>query len=172
MSSQEAEPAVKKHEKLFRVKSNSNGSIRLYGPKFEFVQFGSDLDQNLNMKQKSSAPEISSSNPSSNLNLNSTKALSRTTSVSCGISHSHQRKCYSSSNSKERLFSTSFSVVTGSDNRIFNKMPSETEQQFVHWSMERQILKAKAEAKTVSVIDGNLYIDYKFIGPLPLGVRV
>lgn len=33
----------------------------------------------------------------------------------------------------------------------------------------RQICRAKAEAKTVSTVNGCLYIDYKFIGQLPPG---
>lgn len=34
------------------------------------------------------------------------------------------------------------------------------------FDMEDQIIKAKHEARTVSVIDGNLYIDYRYIGPI------
>lgn len=35
--------------------------------------------------------------------------------------------------------------------------------------IEKQIMKAKCEAKTVSVIDGNLYIDYQFVASIPSG---
>lgn len=38
-------------------------------------------------------------------------------------------------------------------------------------AIQNLILKAKAQAKTISSIDGNLYIDYKYIGPLPVGIR-
>lgn len=38
--------------------------------------------------------------------------------------------------------------------------------------IEDQILKAKHEARTVSVIEGNLYIDYRYVGPMPIGCRV
>lgn len=42
----------------------------------------------------------------------------------------------------------------------------------IYYNVEKQILKAKAEARTVSVVDGDLYIDYQYICPLPYGLRV
>lgn len=39
-------------------------------------------------------------------------------------------------------------------------------------NVESIILKAKAQAKTVSVVDGNLYIDYQYVCPLPPGLRI
>ncbi len=39
-------------------------------------------------------------------------------------------------------------------------------------AIQKQIIKAKNEAKTVTVLHGNLYIDYKYIAPLPAGCKV
>lgn len=38
--------------------------------------------------------------------------------------------------------------------------------------IQKEIFRAKSEAKTVSVIDGSLYINYQYVGPLPPGCVV
>lgn len=38
--------------------------------------------------------------------------------------------------------------------------------------IQNQILKAKAEARTVSAVNGDLYIDYKYVAHLPPGMRI
>lgn len=39
-------------------------------------------------------------------------------------------------------------------------------------TVEDEIIKAMHEARTVSVIDGDVYIDCEYVGPLPIGCRV
>lgn len=46
------------------------------------------------------------------------------------------------------------------------------EQELINLNIQKQILKAKAEARTVSAVDGDLYIDYKYVGRLPPGIRI
>lgn len=38
--------------------------------------------------------------------------------------------------------------------------------------LEWQIMRAKREARTISVIDGNLYIDYRYVAPVPIGLKI
>lgn len=42
----------------------------------------------------------------------------------------------------------------------------------INFNIERQIIKAKAQAKTVSIIEGSLYIDYQYVCPMPYGFRM
>lgn len=47
-----------------------------------------------------------------------------------------------------------------------------TQKDEVRFNVEKEIMKAKAQAKTVSVVDGDLYIDYQYVCEMPFGVHV
>uniref|UniRef100_A0A915HIQ6 Uncharacterized protein n=1 Tax=Romanomermis culicivorax TaxID=13658 RepID=A0A915HIQ6_ROMCU len=88
---------------------------------------------------------------------------------------------YSSSNSNnkvenDRLSSTSdqhrhhkFSMVNlhKSDSDVNSQTSSINDQSSAWAQIQTEIVKAKAAAKTVSTVNGNLYIDYKFVTKLP-----
>lgn len=149
MTTHNNELEVKKHQMLARVKSNSNGSIRLFGTKFATE---SPTIQDPILAQIS--------NPSETKQL-----LSKTKSISCAVCNNIQNYYPTNGHVKIKLDSDL-------EKGLSKGHSTDTQEEFLKMTMKREILKAKAEAKTVSVISGKLYIDYRLVGPLPDGVRI
>lgn len=78
-----------------------------------------------------------------------------------------RRQTYPADGQKRKLLKRTLSI--GQCKSVENEGlgRSWTVEDETNFNVEKQILKAKAEAKTVSVVDGDLYIDYQYVCPMP-----